>query len=37
MKIFEYEFLYTAYANDTTFFLKNQKFVNKDLKVFDRF
>ena len=32
--MFEYEFLYTAYTDDTTFFLKNQESV---IDVFDRF
>ena len=37
LKIFEQEFLYTTYADDTTFFLKNQKSVKEVLKVFDKF
>ena len=37
LKIFEHKFLYGAYANDTMFFLKNQKSVIEVLKVFDRF
>ena len=32
--MFEYEFLYTAYTDDTTFFLKNQESV---IEVFDKF
>ena len=37
LKNFEYEFLYTAFANDTTSFLLNQKSVIEVLKVFDKF
>ena len=37
LKIFEYEFLYTAYGDDTTFFLENQESVIEILNVFDRF
>ena len=37
LKIFKYEFIYTAYANDSMFSLKNQKSVIEVLKVFDRF
>ena len=37
LKIFKYEFIYTSYANDSMFSLKNQKSVIEILKVFDRF
>lgn len=37
LTIFSYNFLYTAYADDNTFFLKNQKSVLELLKVFDEF
>ena len=36
LKIFKYEFCYTVYADDATFFLKNQKSVIEVLKVFER-
>ena len=34
-RIFEHDFLYTAYADDTTFFVKNQTSAIEILKVFD--
>ena len=37
MNIFEYDFFYIAYANDTMFLLKNQKYVREVFKVSDRF
>ena len=37
LRIFEHKFLYTAYADDTTFFLKNQTSVIEIFKVFDKF
>ena len=33
----EHDFLYTAYADDTTFFVKSQTSVIEILKVFDKF
>ena len=36
LRIFEHGFLYTAYANDTTLFIKNQTSVIEILKVFDQ-
>ena len=36
-KVFEYEFLYTAYANDTTFLLQKQKSVVEVVKVLSWF
>ena len=36
-KTFELDFLYTAYANDTTFFVKSETFVIEILKIFDNF
>ena len=36
LRIFEHDFLYTAYADDTTFFVKNQTSVIA-MKVFDNF
>ena len=35
LRIFEHCVLYTAYADSTTFFVKNQTFVIEILKVFD--
>ena len=35
--LFDYEFLYTAYADDTTFFLTNEKSVMEVMKSFDNF
>ena len=37
LEIFKHEFLYTAYANDSTFFLKNIKSVKELIKSFERF
>ena len=37
LRIFEHEFLYRAYADDTLFFVRNQKSVIKILKIFDNF
>ena len=37
LRIFEHNFLYTAYADNTTFFVKNQTSVIEILKVFDNF
>ena len=37
LRIFEHGFLYTAYANDTTFFVKDQTSVIEILKVFYKF
>ena len=37
LNIFEKTFLYTAYANDTTFFLKDEKSVIELMKTFDIF
>ena len=36
LRIFEHGFLYTAYANDTTLFIKDQTSVIEILKVFDQ-
>ena len=36
LRIFEYGFLYTAYANDTTLFIKNQTSVIEIVKVFNQ-
>ena len=36
-KTFELDFLYTAYANDTTFFVKSETFVIEIVKIFDNF
>ena len=37
LKIFEHDFLYTAYTDDTTLFAKNQTSVIEILKIFDNF
>ena len=37
LRIFEHEFLYTAYVDDPTFSVKNQTSVIKILKVFGNF
>ena len=37
LNIFKYEFLYTAYADDTTFFLKDKISVFKTLNIFYKF
>ena len=37
LRIFDHDFLYTAYAYDTTFFVKKQTFAIEILKVFDNF
>ena len=37
LNIFENKFLYTAYADDTTFFLKEKKNVIELMKTFDIF
>ena len=37
LRISEHDFLYTGYADDTTFFVKNQTSVIQILKVFDNF
>ena len=37
LRIFEHNFLYTAHADNTTFFVKNQTSVIEILKVFDNF
>ena len=37
LRILKHVFLYTAYADDTTFFVKNQTSVIEILKVFDNF
>ena len=37
LNIFEKTFLYTAYADDTTFFLKDEKSVIELMKTFDIF
>ena len=37
LEIFKHEFLYTAYADDSTFFLKNIKSVKELIKSFERF
>ena len=37
LKIFDYIFLYSAYANDTTFFVKNIETVEEIIKVFNLF
>ena len=37
LSLFDYEFLYTAYADDTTFFLTNEKSVMEVMKSFDNF
>ena len=35
LTFFDHTFLYTAYADDTTFFLKDKEFVKKVMNVFD--
>ena len=37
LRIFEHDFLYTAYADDTIFFVKNQTSVIEILKILDKF
>ena len=37
LSLFDYEFLYTAYADDTTFFITNEKSVMEVMKSFDNF
>ena len=37
LRIFEHDFMYTTYADDSTFFVKNQTSVIEMLKVFDKF
>ena len=37
MTFFDYTFLYTAYTDDTTFFLKDKESVKKVMNVFDTF
>ena len=37
LKIFNYTFLYTAYAGDTTFFLKDEESFMEIMNVFDIF
>ena len=37
LRIFEHDFLYTAYTDDTIFFVKNQTSVIEILKIFDKF
>ena len=37
LNIFKHEFLCTAYADDTTFFLKNRKFILELINEFDTF
>ena len=37
LNIFDNNFLYTAYADDTTFFTKDEKFVMEIINVFDKF
>ena len=37
LTFFDYTFLYTAYADDTTFFLKDKESVKKVMNVFDTF
>ena len=37
LSFFDHTFLYTAYADDTTFFLKDKKSVKKVMNVFDTF
>ena len=37
LNIFNHMFLYTAYADDTTFFLSNQQSVTEVIKVFEQF
>ena len=37
LQSFSYTFLYSAYADDTTFFLRNEKLATKVIKTFDKF
>ena len=37
LTFFDHTFLYTAYADDTTFFLKDKESVKKVMNVFDTF
>ena len=37
LSLFDHEFLYTAYADDTTFFLTDEKSVKEVMKTFDCF
>ena len=37
LTFFKHNFLYTAYADDTTFFIKDKESVNKVMNVFDTF
>ena len=37
LTFFDHTFLYTAFADDTTFFLKDKEFVKMVMKVFDTF
>ena len=37
LKFFSHTFLYSAYADDTTFFLKNEKSATEVIKTFDKF
>ena len=37
LRIFEHDFLYTAYADDMTFFIKNLTYVIEILKLLDNF
>ena len=37
LQFFSHTFLYSAYADDTTFFLRNEKSANEVIKTFDRF
>ena len=37
LKFFSHTFLYSAYADDTTFFLRNEKSATEVIKTFDKF
>ena len=37
LQIFSHTFLYSAYADDTTFFLRNEKSATEAIKMFDQF
>ena len=37
VNIFQYTYLYTAYAGDTTFFLKNKNFIRQLMETFSTF
>ena len=37
IKFFSHTFLYSAYADDTTFFLRNEKSATEVIKTFDKF